>query len=91
MAIRLRVVPGVGLVALCAARSVEKPGDRYLDDGDHMALARKFWQDYPQVGIEPEADIIAATEAEESNTPNRSEWDRAFAPSARPTPEKENA
>ena len=60
MAIRLRTVDGV-TVALCAARSVEKPGDRYLDDGEHMALARKFWLDSPELGIGCDADIAALT------------------------------
>lgn len=45
MAIRLRVVDGQ-LVALCAARSVPQEGDTYLDDGQHYALAEKFWLDY---------------------------------------------
>jgi hypothetical protein len=66
------------LVAICAARSVEKPGDLYLDDGQHMALARKFWMDYPIVGIETEADVREATEREESNNPARDWWDRTY-------------
>jgi hypothetical protein len=40
------MVEGVGLVALCAARSVEKPGDIYLDDAAHAALVRKFRDDF---------------------------------------------
>ncbi|MES2359997.1 MAG: hypothetical protein V4529_16780 [Gemmatimonadota bacterium] len=78
MSIRLRVVDGV-LVALCAARSVEKPGDVYLDDGQHYALAEKFWNDYPQCGIAPDATSLSLIEREESNNPNREEWDRTFA------------
>lgn len=77
MAIRLRRVDGV-LVALCAARSVAKPGDVYLDDGAHMALARKFWMDYPACGIEAEPDVRAITEREESDNPNRAEWDALY-------------
>lgn len=45
MAIRLRTVDGVR-VALCAVESDPKPGDIYLDDGDHYALAAKFRRDW---------------------------------------------
>ena len=45
MAIRLRTVNGVR-VALCAAETDELPGDIYLDDGEHYALAAKFSQDW---------------------------------------------
>jgi hypothetical protein len=50
MAIRLRTVNGVR-VALCAAETDAAPGDLYLDDGDHYALAAKFAQDH-RTGIE---------------------------------------
>jgi hypothetical protein len=49
MAIRLRTVDGVR-VALCAAETDPMPGDAYLDDADHYALAAKFasdWQGRP--------------------------------------------
>lgn len=45
MAIRLRRVDGVR-VALCAAETDAMPGDVYLDDADHTALAAKFSQDF---------------------------------------------
>lgn len=45
MAIRLRTVDGVR-VALCAVEADEMPGDVYLDDGDHYALAAKFCRDW---------------------------------------------
>lgn len=45
MAIRLRSVRGVR-VALCAVESDAKPGDVYLDDGEHYALAAKFADDW---------------------------------------------
>ena len=45
VAIRLRVVDGI-CVALCAAETDPLPGDVYLDDGQHYALAAKFAQDY---------------------------------------------
>jgi hypothetical protein len=51
MAIRLRRTEDAGIIAICAARSVEKPGDVYLDDSAHMALAWKFWMDYPETLI----------------------------------------
>lgn len=44
MAIRLRTVDGIR-VALCAAESDSMPGDVYLDDADHYALAAKFARD----------------------------------------------
>lgn len=45
MAIRLRSVGGVR-VALCAAETDEMPGDLYLDDGDHYAIAAKYALDW---------------------------------------------
>ena len=45
MAIRLRTVSGVR-VALGAAETDPMPGDLYIDDGDHYALAAKFSHDY---------------------------------------------
>ena len=45
MAIRLRTVNGVR-VALCAYETDEQPGDVYLDDCDHYALAAKFRRDW---------------------------------------------
>lgn len=45
MAIRLRTVAGLR-IALCAVESDEMPGDAYLDDGDHYALAAKFRRDW---------------------------------------------
>lgn len=45
MAIRLRTVAGVR-VALCAVESDARPGDVYLDDADHYALAAKFSRDW---------------------------------------------
>lgn len=49
MSIRLRTVELNGekiRVALCAAETDPMPGDLYLDDGDHYALAAKFAQDW---------------------------------------------
>lgn len=45
MAIRLRTVDGIR-VSLCAAETDPDPGDVYLDDGDHYALAAKFCHDW---------------------------------------------
>jgi hypothetical protein len=45
VAIRLRTVSLDGQlirVALCAAETDEMPGDVYLDDGDHYAIAAKY-------------------------------------------------
>ena len=49
MAIRLRTVMLNGeriRVALCAVESDPEPGDLYLDDGDHYAIAAKYCQDW---------------------------------------------
>jgi hypothetical protein len=45
MAVRLRTVNGVR-IALCAVESDAEPGDMYLDDADHYALAAKFRRDW---------------------------------------------
>ena len=45
MSIRIRTVDGVR-VALCAYETNQKPGDIYLDDNDHYALAAKFRRDW---------------------------------------------
>ena len=45
MAIRLRTTGGVR-VALCAVETDPEPGDIYLDDADHYALAAKFSLDW---------------------------------------------
>ena len=45
MAIRLRTVNGVR-VALCAYETDAEPGDIYLHDGEHYALAAKFCRDW---------------------------------------------
>ena len=34
------------MVALCAVESDEQPGDLYLDDAHHYALAAKFRRDW---------------------------------------------
>lgn len=82
MSIRIRTVDGV-MVALCAARSVEKPGDVYLDDAQHHALAEKFREDFTSegaLGCEPcYADESETRAREEANNPNRVWWDSVFA------------
>jgi len=45
MAIRLRTVEG-RRIALCAAETDAIPGDIYLDNNDHYALAAKFSRDW---------------------------------------------
>jgi hypothetical protein len=45
MAIRLRWIEGTW-IALCAVESDAKPGDLYLDDAQHGALADKFASDW---------------------------------------------
>ena len=80
MSIRIRIVDGV-TVALCAARSVEKPGDVYIDDAQHHALSEKFSEDFASEGFNthpyyPNESAIRV--AEESNNPNREWWDKVF-------------
>lgn len=84
MAIRIRTVDGV-MVALCAARSVEKTGDVYLDDAQHHALAEKFAEDFQSEGYNTKphyTDEAAVRAAEESNNPAREWWDRTYGPSS---------
>ena len=50
MAIRLRTIKGTR-VALCAASTKALPGDLYLDDTDHYALAAKFSRDRMLSGL----------------------------------------
>lgn len=65
MSIRLRTIGGVR-VALCAAVTESKPGDVYLDDGDHYALAAKFRKDwYGQTNDFPYPVEWAVMDAEE--------------------------
>lgn len=75
MSIRLRRVAGE-LVAVCAARSVKKPGDVYLDDEQHYALARKFALD---CGCEQTNEHAASIAQEERDNDARSWWDKTYA------------
>jgi hypothetical protein len=73
-----------GLVALCAARSVPKDGDVYLDDAQHGALSLKFWRDnFEMHGAAlpepPRDEYTAAMDAEESNNAGREWWDKEYA------------
>lgn len=83
MAIRIRVVGG-HIIALCAARSIPKEGDIYLDDAAHYALSNKFCADYNSNrlwepdGLPVDSTLAELVEQEESNNPNREEWDRTF-------------
>lgn len=64
MSIRLRRVCGEW-VALCAAETVALPGDIYLDDGLHYALACKFARDHLKHGVDwndPRIDALAKTQ-----------------------------
>ncbi len=64
MAIRLRTVNGVR-IALCAVETDAMPGDTYLDDGEHYALAAKFRRDwYGQINDLCYADEWAAMDTQ---------------------------
>lgn len=81
MAIRLRIVNGK-LIAICAARSIPKEGDVYIDDVQHGALGDKFSRDYHEMyGYDlPSRDMnLELVEQEESNNANRTWWDRFYA------------
>lgn len=83
MAIRIRMVDGV-MIALCAARSIEKPGDIYLDDGIHHALGNKFARDNHEMwgyDFPCQDEDIELVEREESKNPNREDWDKWMASS----------
>lgn len=78
MAIRLRRIDSV-MIAICAAMSIEKSGDIYLDDAAHYALAQKFSRDWEgnivKVYGDDKLDVVAA---EESNNPSREWWDKTY-------------
>jgi len=79
MAIRIRRVNGV-LIAICAAKSIPKEGDVYLDDAQHEALSAKFRRDYHEMfnitiyGNE-NAELV---EQEESNNKNAEWWNKTY-------------
>lgn len=80
MAIRLRVVDGKRIV-VCAACTVEKPGDVYLGDEWHGPLADKFSRDFNEMftsGLSFDEDAARLVEAEESNNPAREWWDKTY-------------
>jgi hypothetical protein len=83
MSIRLRRIEGIGWVALCAARSVERPGDLYLDDNQDHALRQKCLRDYLSEGLDIppnliDVDTAAVADREESGNQNREDWERTF-------------
>ena len=85
MSIRIRRV-GMVTVALCAARSIGKPGDIHLDDAAHHALAEKFAADFQSEGYNTQPHYENETtlrEQEESNNPMREWWDSVYVEKAR--------
>lgn len=72
MSIRLRRVGGV-LVALCAARSLPRDGDVYLDDEQHYALTMKYMHESGTPN-----GHSALIEREESCNPAREWWDAQY-------------
>jgi hypothetical protein len=81
LAIRIREVEGAR-VAINAAKSVEKEGDIYLDDGVHEVLSRKFGRDFKAMYgfdlIDGDETELRLVEQEESNNPNRTWWDETY-------------
>lgn len=75
MSIRLRRV-GQTLVALCAAETDHAPGDLYLDDAIHHALAVKFAADWEMPWRYPEEEAIAETQKLRDAAEEILKWDR---------------
>lgn len=88
MAIRIRMVEN-HFVAICAARSVPKEGDVYLDDAMHHALAEKFAEDFENEGFNTHAfypQEVRLRAQEESNNPARVWWDATYKMKDKSTP-----
>jgi hypothetical protein len=88
MAIRLRKIEG-RWVAICAACTVVKDDDVYIDDGQHEALADKFARHFNEMyEYDLPFDEAAArlVEVEESNNPAREWWDRTYGDGGRVVP-----
>lgn len=81
MAIRIRKIGKNQTIAICAARSISKEGDVYLDDVMHHALSNKFARDFTEEGFMNtifDENEIPIVEREESNNENRDDWDKQF-------------
>lgn len=88
MSIRIRTVDGV-TIAICAARSIPKPDDIYLDDAAHHALSNKFSRDFTDEGwgsIPFDECHVPIVESEESNNANRVDWEKIFGLRRKPCP-----
>lgn len=78
MAIRIRKINNK-TIAICAARSIEKPGDIYLDDGIHGALSAKFGEDFnSEYNLDIPTWDSQEREIEESNNPAREWWNEVY-------------
>lgn len=81
MSIRLRSVNGYR-IALCAVESDPLPGDLYLDDADHYALAAKFCLDWQGKKVDwsyPEEWEAMATQKVRDAHEEAKKWDKVFA------------
>lgn len=71
MAIRIRIVEGC-TIALCAAETDAEPGDLYLDDAQHYALAAKFADDWQGETVDwqydPEWKLAATQKRRDART-----------------------
>lgn len=80
MAIRLRLINNTW-IAICAARSMPKEGDVYLDDGQHHAVHAKVERDIHEMfghNLPLDDEHAELVEIEESNNPNRDWWDETY-------------
>lgn len=76
MAIRVRVVDGL-TIACCAAETDEEPGDLYLDDAVHYALAAKFARDWRGRGFDvvyEDHDAANATQIKRDAREELNKW-----------------
>lgn len=78
MSIRLRIIDGHP-IALCAARSIAKPGDIYISDLWHGALMDKAARDFNEMyATDLSHEYESLVEAEEDNNTNRTIWNRHY-------------
>lgn len=70
-------------MALCAAETDPEPGDVYLDDGEHYALAAKFaldWQGKPVDWRYPERWAAMETQKKRNAEGELLRWSAAVGP-----------
>lgn len=82
MSMRIRQVEG-SVIALCAVETDEEPGDLYLDDDVHHALANKFARDWDGETVNWRCDVhdrLAETQKLRDAFEEHERWERAGRP-----------